>query len=97
LLRWTEQIDAGETDIGAVMTEFVASPGFAERQASDPLSSMDFVRVIFGLFLGREPDGQGLKDYAGRLAAGTTTRAEVAGEIFRSSEFAERHPVLGAS
>lgn len=97
LLRWTGQIAAGETDIGALMTEFVASPDFAERQASGPLSSMDFVRLIFGLFLGREPDGRGLRDYAGRLAAGTTTRAEVAGEIFRSSEFAERHPVLGAS
>lgn len=97
LLRWTAQIDAGETDMGALMTGFVASPGFVERQASDTLSSVDFVRLIFGLFLGREPDGQGLKDYAGRLAAGTTTRAEVAGEIFRSSEFAERHPVLGTS
>ena len=58
------------------------------------MSNEDYVYWVYGLLLGREPDGQGNTDYVSQLNDGKLSRTELAIALVASGEFAQRHPRL---
>ncbi len=90
---WTERRGQGIA-LANLWETLGASPEFAQRYRVAYLTDEEFVALVFRLLLGREPDGQGLSDYAGQLREGKLARAALISSLAGSDEFKTRHPLL---
>jgi hypothetical protein len=84
---------AGERIVDMLMS-LLQSEEFATRQGVSGLDDAAYVRLLYRLLLGREPDGAGLASYTSALAAGAMRREDLQRSIIGSSELRTRHPVL---
>jgi hypothetical protein len=82
------------TPVGKVLAALLASEELDARHHVSTMSDPDYVRLLYRLLLGREPDGAGLASYGSALAAGTMRRADVLASILASAELRTRHPLL---
>lgn len=92
LRDWSAKLESGSS-LADVLQAIAGSDEFAARHRTDFLSDAGYVRQLYRLLLGREPDGQGLADYAGRLKAGMA-RAELVAALVSSDEFKTKHSAL---
>src|SRR5262249_26833336 len=82
------------TPVGEVLASLLASDEFGDSHHLSRMSDDNYVRLLYRLLLGREPDGAGLASYTSALAAGRMLRAEVLASIIGSTELRTRHPLL---
>ena len=73
-----------ENVLNVALDGFMHSREFLDKNLSD----MEFVKVLYRTFLGREYDAAGLADWTGRLASGVS-RDQVAAGFAYSQEFAQ--------
>ena len=86
LNNWCTKILANPTKdtlLTVALNGFMLSKEFTEKNLSD----MEFVKVLYRTFLGREYDPQGLENWVGKLASGMS-REQVASGFANSQEFA---------
>ena len=83
-----------DTPVGDVLAALLQSEELGARHRVSTMSDTDYVRWLYRLLLGREPDGAGLASYTSALAAGAMRRAEVLASIVGSAELRTRHPLL---
>lgn len=69
---------------------------FRQAHPVERMSSADYIKGIYLLLLGREPDGGGLSNYLARLNRRELAPPQLALEIIRSDEFRRAHPLLFA-
>jgi hypothetical protein len=82
------------TPVADVLAALLLSDELAAKHEIARMSEADYVRLLYRLLLGREPDGAGLASYTAALAAGTMRRADVLRGIVGSAELRTRHPLL---
>ena len=73
-----------ENVLNVALDGFMHSREFLDKNLSD----IEFVKVLYRTFLGREYDAAGLADWTGRLASGVS-RDQVAAGFAYSQEFAQ--------
>ena len=86
-------LEAG-TPVAQVLSDLLHSEELNDRHAVSRLGDRDYVRLLYRLLLGREPDGEGLASYTAALASGSMRRADVLRGILGSDELRNRHPLL---
>jgi hypothetical protein len=84
----------GDAQVGAVLAALLHSEELGARHRVSAMSDTDYVRWLYRLLLGREPDGAGLASYTSALAAGAIRRADVLASLVGSAELRTRHPLL---
>jgi hypothetical protein len=82
------------TPVGDVLTALIQSDELGAQHQVSRMSDADYVRLIYRILLGREPDGAGLASYMSALAADTMRRADIVRSIIGSDELRTRHPLL---
>jgi hypothetical protein len=80
--------------ITETLAKLMESREFWQAQPVERMTSADYIKGIYMLLLGREPDGQGLSDYLARLGRRELTPPQLALELARSDEFRTAHPLL---
>jgi hypothetical protein len=83
-----------DTPVGDVLAALLQSEELGARHRVSTMSDTDYVRWLYRLLLGREPDGAGLASYTSALAAGPMRRADVLASLIGSAELRTRHPLL---
>lgn len=81
---------------GATQTlaELMKTREFRQAHPVERMTNADYIKGIYMLLLGREPDGRGLSDYLARLDRRELTPPQLALELARSDEFRAAHPLL---
>jgi hypothetical protein len=72
----------------------IQSDEFRERHRLAGISREDYVKFIYRLLLGRDPDGQGYADYVASLQSGRSSQADIARSLILSDEFRAKHPAF---
>ena len=67
---------------------------FRQARPVERMTNADYIKGIYMLLLGREPDGRGLSDYLARLDRRELTPPQLALEVAGSGEFRSAHPLL---
>ncbi|MDH4989435.1 DUF4214 domain-containing protein [Aquamicrobium lusatiense] len=80
----------------AALAEILETSEFRRAHPVSRMTNANYIKGIYMLLLGREPDGRGLSDYLARLNRRELTPAQLALEIIRSDEFRSAHAVLFA-
>lgn len=82
-IHWTYELDHGAT-LQSLAAGFVGSVGFQTRYGA--LDNNQFVTLLYQNVLHRAPDTEGLANWAGAMAAGTSRESVVVG-FSQSAEF----------
>ena len=93
LATWTVNRKSGLT-LEQFLVGLLQSDEFAQKYRTWELDNAGFVTLLYRLFLGRDPDSQGLSNYAAMLGAGTMSRWEASEKILASDEFHTKHSAL---
>lgn len=93
LRDWTAALERGQP-AEDVLLSMMQSDEFRERNGLAGLSGEAYVAFIYGLLLGREPDGQGRSDYVATLQNGQAGQVDIVRSLIQSDEFRARHKVL---
>lgn len=80
---WTGKLLNKKNTPKEVASGFVFSTEVARKE----LNNRDFVTLLYRAVMGREPDKEGLNDWAGKLDAKTSTREQVFNGFAESEEF----------
>ena len=80
-----------------MVIDLVNSDEMNKKYSLSQINNDEFVRLMYRLLLGREPDGHSHSLYASRLDKSELTRTDLINEIVRSVEFQDRHPILFAT
>jgi hypothetical protein len=83
-----------DTPVGSILAALLHSVELGARHGVSTMSDTDYVRWLYRLLLGREPDGAGLASYTSALTVGAMRRADVLASIVGSAELRARHPLL---
>ena len=78
----------------AVVDALLESREFAAISLGPDLNDAEVVSHLYWLLLGRAPDGQGFRDFAGQLGDRTLSRTSLAAALAHSQEFRNTHPIL---
>ena len=81
---WAHRINTGELTMKEVAINFLHSEEFLNKG----LNNVEYVKVLYRTFLGREADEAGLADWTGQLDRGEKTRDEIVAGFSGSQEFA---------
>ena len=68
-----------------------------EFQATNSVSGKDnkqYIRLLYQVLVGREPDGAGLHGYLAQLDEKKLTRTDLARALIQSAEFQAKNPQL---
>jgi Domain of unknown function (DUF4214)/Glycosyl hydrolase catalytic core len=91
IARRASEIERGEHTFDGLLISMLRSEEFSLASSDFGMTDRDYVDFLFRWLLGRPADGQGLESYARQLRDGSMTRANVAGGIVTSSEFAGKY------
>lgn len=80
--------------ITEMLAKLMETREFRQAQPVERMTNADYIKGIYMLLLGREPDGRGLSDYLARLSRRELTPPQLALELARSDEFRAAHPLL---
>ena len=92
LSDWSAALERGRLE--DVLLSMMQSDEFRERHRLVGISREDYVKFIYRLLLGRDPDGQGYSDYVASLQSGRSSQADIARSLILSDEFRAKHPVF---
>lgn len=90
---WASALDSGRT-MRSILLGMLQSDEFKAGRRTSELGASGYVALLYRLLLDREPDSQGLADYAKALEQGASDRGEVARSIMGSPEFRRKHKLL---
>jgi hypothetical protein len=82
------------TPVGNLLAALILSDELSATHHVSEMTETDYVRLLYRILLGREPDGAGLASYTAALATGGMRRADVLRSIIGSAELRTRHPLL---
>jgi hypothetical protein len=82
------------TAVGDLLAALLQSDELSATHRVSEMTDPNYVRLLYRILLGREPDGAGLASYASALASGRMRRADVLRSIISSAELRTRHPML---
>ena len=82
---WSNRLRTRQITFEACARGFLFSPEFISRNVSDS----DYVSVLYRTFLDRDPEGDGLSYWTGRLSSGSVDRDSIIAGFADSAEFAE--------
>jgi len=80
--------------ITEMLAKLMETREFRQAQPVERMTNADYIKGIYMLLLGREPDGRGLSDYLARLGRRELTPLQLALELAGSDEFRAAHPLL---
>jgi hypothetical protein len=93
---WVRQLESGQTTVRDVVLAIASSPEYSERfiyQAGGRMPYKESVTSMYRHILGRQPDPEGLRDYA-RLAQQSGPEA-VVDRLVTSREYGQRYGAWG--
>lgn len=82
---WSSRLRTHRISFADCARGFLFSPEFVAANVSDS----EYVTVLYRTFLDREPDGEGLSYWTGRLSSGSVDRSNIVEGFSNSAEFAE--------
>ena len=82
---WSNRLRTRQISFADCARGFLFSPEFVSKNVNDA----EYISVLYRTFLDREPDGDGLSYWTGRLASGSVNRSSIVEGFSNSSEFAE--------
>jgi len=90
---WSSELSGGHP-VRSMLLGMMQSEEFRSSHKINEITDPEYVTLVYRLLLNRDPDGQGLADYAKALERGALSRSDVARAIIGSPEFHQQHKLL---